>query len=130
MIEITQEFLQEILHYDYDTGLFTWKFRRPETYNNPNKEEAHKNKNIGKIADKNNEYGVYVIHINNKTYVSHNLVWMYVYGTWPNGIIKHINGNKKDNRFINLQILSPEEKIKKQKNKAKKHHEKEISNRD
>lgn len=38
-----------------------------------------------------------------KLYQAHRLAWLYVYGRFPNGQLDHKNGNKLDNRIINLR---------------------------
>lgn len=34
------------------------------------------------------------------------LIWFYMTGAWPIGVIDHINGNKNDNRFVNLRDVT------------------------
>jgi len=38
-------------------------------------------------------------------HVSH-LIWLYVYGKWPDEFIDHINGDHSDNRLINLRDVT------------------------
>jgi len=89
---ITQERLKEILHYDPETGIFTWLIktkRRPK----------------GSIAG-SLSHGYLQIKISGKTYRSHRLAWLYVNGRWPNDVIDHINHNTADNRIDNLRDVS------------------------
>lgn len=80
---ITQTELKELLHYDQDTGVFTWK---------------KSNKKAGSLT-----YSKYVrIVIKNKAYYAHRLVWLFVYGHLPK-MIDHINHNRSDNRLCNLR---------------------------
>lgn len=45
-----------------------------------------------------------------KTILTHRQVWIREHGEIPKGyIIHHINGNKKDNRIENLELLSHKE---------------------
>tara|TARA_R110000822_G_scaffold309905_1_gene440611 strand:+ start:282 stop:662 length:381 start_codon:yes stop_codon:yes gene_type:complete len=53
---------------------------------------------------------------NNKTYrfikvrglkfKAHRLVWLLIYGEWPQGIIDHIDGDGLNNRIDNLRVVS------------------------
>lgn len=44
-----------------------------------------------------------------KNYRAHRVLWAIVHGDWPSGHIDHINGNRSDNRIINLRDISREE---------------------
>jgi hypothetical protein len=44
--------------------------------------------------------------VKGKIYREHRLIWMYVYGEMPNGMLDHINRIKSDNRIENLRIVS------------------------
>lgn len=41
--------------------------------------------------------------INGRQYYQHRLVWLHVHGSWPDGPLDHINGDRKDNRIENLR---------------------------
>ena len=44
-----------------------------------------------------------------KYYMYHRLIWTRAYGAIPKGlVIDHINGNKKDNRLVNLRAVTPQ----------------------
>lgn len=90
---ITQEYLKSILHYNPETGIFTWKV---------NVARAKKDTIAGGFRND----GYHRIKINTKRYLSHRLAWLYVYGEFPNGNIDHINVNPSDNRISNLRIAT------------------------
>jgi hypothetical protein len=38
-----------------------------------------------------------------KKYQAHRLAWLFTYGNWPVDELDHINGNRSDNRIVNLR---------------------------
>jgi hypothetical protein len=90
-IMLTQEILKELLHYDPDTGIFTWKITKSFR------------SQVGTIAGGHDNYGYLQISINYKLYKAHRLAWLWAYGAWPKDQIDHINCIKNDNRIINLR---------------------------
>lgn len=88
---LTQAELKSRLHYDQNTGLFTAIIK------------TAKRVKIGDISGSVNSDGYVNIFVKNVSYKSHRLVWLYLYGKFPEGQIDHINGIKNDNRLCNLR---------------------------
>ena len=38
--------------------------------------------------------------------LSYRIIWCWYYGYWPKGVIDHINGNRWDNRIVNLRDIT------------------------
>jgi len=83
---ITQERLNKLYEYNPDTGLLMSR-----AYNRP----------IG--YDHN---GYLVVELEKKHIRIHRIIWMMVHGRWPNPMIDHINGNRRDNRLCNLREVT------------------------
>jgi hypothetical protein len=92
-LNLTQARLKEVVHYDPDTGHFTWL--RP-TFKNW----------TGKRADHRSPRGYMRMGIDGSRYMAHVLAWLYVNGVFPDDDIDHINRNKGDNRLCNLRVVS------------------------
>lgn len=91
---LTQQQLKEYLHYDTETGIFTWLIAKSKSIK------------AGEIAGHMCKFSGYVfIRIDRKNYRAHRLAWLYVTGEMPS-IIDHIDGNKKNNSFINLRVAN------------------------
>ena len=89
-IPLTADRLRELLHYDQETGLFTW---HPTT----------SKKTRGKRGGHPNDIGYLLLGVDSNSYRVHRLAWLYVHGHWPIGDLDHINGNPADNRITNLR---------------------------
>jgi hypothetical protein len=93
-IMITHKELIELLEYDPDSGIFTWKYTRSN--------RAVKGSIAGTITEDN-----YIsITINSKIYRAHRLAWFYCFQDWPTNSIDHINGIRSDNRLDNLREVT------------------------
>jgi len=85
---ITQEYLKSILHYDPETGIFTWINSKRDGWN-------------GKEAGTTTKTRVH-IQILNRLYLSHRLAFLYMTGSMPK-MVDHINEIPLDNRWCNLR---------------------------
>lgn len=94
---ITQERLKELLRYDQETGVFTWRVR------------ASNRIHIGDMASNKTDHGYGQICISGKRYRAHRLAWLYVTGRFPRNEIDHKNGIRDDNRWANLREATPVE---------------------
>ena len=90
---VTQAELKEILHYNEETGIFTWKVRRQRI-------------KPGQVAGRSITKGYVQIGIKGKVYLAHRLAWFYVYGKWPTNQIDHENQNPSNNWIKNLREVT------------------------
>lgn len=98
--DTTVDRLKELLVYDPDTGIFT---RRCD---HGRHDCFKKGQKAGTLSAKN---GYILIGIDLKQYMAHRLAWLYVYGNWPSKWIDHINGDRADNRVVNLRDVDKQE---------------------
>ena len=91
---LTAEYLQSVLHYDQETGIFTWKVRTANQVK------------VGDVAGSQDGLGYLRIMVCSRRYKAHRLAWLYMHGEWPKLNIDHINRNPSDNRLVNLRDVS------------------------
>ncbi|QIO01908.1 homing endonuclease [Salmonella phage falkor] len=94
---ITQEELKEILDYDLETGIFTWK-------PNSNKNKSWNTKHAGKPAG-SKVSGYIRITINKSKYYAHRLAYLYVLGAIP-AKIDHRDLDGTNNAWDNIRKAS------------------------
>lgn len=87
--------LKNALHYNINTGVFTWLLMTGHR-RTPGNIAGHINKTVGYI-----EIGLY-----GKKYYAHRLAWFYVYGYFPEHGVDHIDRNKTNNAIKNLREAS------------------------
>lgn len=95
--------LKEFVHYNPDTGIFTWL---PRSNNQWNSRWA------GERAGAINGHGYEFLKIDGRSYRASRLAWLYMTGEWPEKVIDHINRDRADNRFVNLREVTPAENMK------------------
>jgi len=83
---LTQSRLKELLRYDPTTGLFS-RFS-------------------GKVAGAIRPDGYVRIMVARELFYAHRLAFLYMTGSFPTEQADHINGNRTDNRWINLRAVN------------------------
>jgi hypothetical protein len=81
------------IHYEKRTGQFTWLTG------------THKGRKAGTLTT----LGYIRIVLQGRMYQAHRLAWALVEGTLPSTDVDHINGNRADNRWENLRVVSRRE---------------------
>jgi len=88
---LTQERLKEVLHYDPETGIFTWAVRTSNRVR------------VGDIAGCDDGRGYLQIKIDGVLHRVHRLAWLYMTGEFPTFLVDHENGIVSDSRWKNLR---------------------------
>jgi len=93
--DLTAARLREVLGYDPETGVFTWRvFRSGRAV-------------VGQQAARAPRCNGYsTIFVDGYLYPAHRLAWLYVTGEWPVGLIDHKDGMKANNAFGNLRDVT------------------------
>lgn len=87
---LTQSELKELLHYDPETGVFTWR------------QGVRTGQRAGCLFEK----GYRRVKICGRFHVEHRLAWLYMTGAWPSMQIDHLDGQRANNAFANLRDVS------------------------
>lgn len=85
--------LKETFDYDPDTGALTYRKPRGTLP-------------AGRPAGKVTVGGISVLLSGSQT-LAHRIIWNMMTGEWPQHPVRHVNGNKLDNRWNNLVVPTP-----------------------
>lgn len=91
---LSQEDLKQRVHYDPETGIFTWK-----------KSECRRI-HVGQPSGHLTKMGYIHIRVSNGRYFAHRLAFLYMEGYLPENQVDHINRIRNDNRWCNLREVS------------------------
>lgn len=86
---LTAERLRELLKYDPETGLFTWRLRKGRCV-------------AGSLAGSTDNHGYVVIRLDWAIYKAGRLAWMYMHGNFPKKKLRYIDRDTANNRITNL----------------------------
>lgn len=86
---LTQAHLKELLYYDPETGVFTWRAPRGRAA-------------VGSRAGTRGN-GYVRVRIEGVFYAAHRLAFLYVTGAFPPDCVDHVNRDRSDNRWANLR---------------------------
>jgi HNH endonuclease len=88
---LTAERLREVLDYNPETGVFTWKM-------------SHGNGvKAGNVAGRNAGRGYRQISVDKKLYGEHRLAFLFMTGEFPPQFVDHIDCDPSNNRWRNLR---------------------------
>lgn len=83
-----------LVEYDSETGALRWSITHPKV-----------SKQGLQICSKS--HGYIVFRLLGGHAAGHRVAWLLHYGHWPSRQIDHINGDRSDNRIINLRDVTP-----------------------
>lgn len=107
--DITAEYARQLLAYDPETGVLTWKARTPDMFKDGKfrtaaQECARWNTRFAGKPAGNSRNSVYIqVSINDRLYLAHRVIWLMMTGKWPDTDIDHDDTCKTNNRWRNLR---------------------------
>ena len=91
--DLTHVRLRELLLYDPETGVFTWRANRRRV-------------KAGDVAGYVDPRGYIQIGIDGSLHRANRLAWLYMTGEWPAGDVDHRDTDGANNRWLNLRDVS------------------------
>ncbi len=88
---VTANQVRKLFTYDSDEGHLRWAVSRQKI-------------NIGDVAGyKNTSDGYWYVGFDYNEFLAHRVIWLWVTGEWPKSQIDHWDGDRVNNKWINLR---------------------------
>lgn len=87
------------MSYDPETGELKWRVKRGGP--------AFENSVAGCLSSQ----GYKILSVDDRLYQAHRIIWLYVYGVWPEKDIDHIDRDRANNRLTNLREATRSENL-------------------
>lgn len=91
------EYLKEVLNYDPETGLFTWRVSRGRAVK------------AGSQAGTKRDDGYVFLTVSYVRLAAHRVAWAIMTGEWPDEIVDHKDRDPSNNSWKNLRLATPKD---------------------
>lgn len=108
-LALTAARADELLSFDADSGLFTWKSRDVNESASPRTTKSWNTRYAGKLAGARAGNGYIYINLDGRKHLAHRVAWLMTYGCLPNHEVDHMDGCRANNRISNLRDVTPSE---------------------
>lgn len=103
--------LRELFCYDPSTGALTWREREPRHFLNVSHPKAVCGKWNRRYAGTSalatpDRHGYLRGNFRGRTVLRHRVVMALITGAWPANDVDHVNGDRSDNREVNLRAVT------------------------
>lgn len=93
-MSLTAEQARDLFRYEPETGLLYWRAT------------GKGRGDISLPAVRLNGHGYWIVCVNYRRYRAHRVIWLMERGEWPAHELDHINGDRADNRMVNLREVT------------------------
>ena len=103
--------LRQLLRYEPETGKLFWRPRGEEWFRTRVAMKIFDANFAGREAGGLDKDGYIRIKLFQTRLVAHRVVWAVYHGSWPVGVLDHIDGNRTNNRVENLRDVTNAENL-------------------
>jgi len=107
--------LRKLLRYEPDTGNLFWRHRDASLFKTERECKRWHTRYGGKPVGAIDSNGYILTKMLGHSLSAHRIAWAIHYNTWPTDQIDHINGDRADNRIVNLREVTHQENHKNRK---------------